>query len=164
MSALDPILILCCGGTIDKRYGLRDHLEVAAPFVGEALRQGRCRHPIEIRSLLRLDSLQMGDPERLMLAAAVRETHQKRILITHGTATMHLSASAMADIPDKTIVFTGSFVPGRCADSDAHFNLGGALVAAALLPPGIHVVINGRLYDARRLVKDPIGACFHERP
>ena len=65
-----------------------------------------------------------------------------------------LPRKVLLDLAGKVIVLTGALQPGRFSDSDAPFNLGMALAAVQLLPPGAYIVANGRVFDARRVRKN----------
>lgn len=54
----------------------------------------------------------------------------------------------------KTIVLTGAMIPFTVAGSDAVFNFGGAIVAVQTLPPGVFVVMHGRVFSAEEVAKD----------
>ena len=49
-------------------------------------------------------------------------------------------------MPDKTIVLTGAMIPIAFGSSDGLFNLGGAITAVQVLPPGVYVTMNGRVF------------------
>lgn len=66
----------------------------------------------------------------------------------------------LSDIQGKTIVFTGAMLPARFIDSDATFNIGGAVIAAQSLPPGLYLVMHGKVFDARQVVKDRAQSLF----
>jgi L-asparaginase len=89
-----------------------------------------------------------------MIRAAVAACADRRIIVTHGTDTMVESARELTGITDKTIVFTGALQPGRFADSDGPFNLGMAVAAVQVAPPGVYVVANGQVFDAQRVRKN----------
>ncbi|MGH8377951.1 MAG: asparaginase domain-containing protein, partial [Gammaproteobacteria bacterium] len=44
--------------------------------------------------------------------------------------------------------------PARFRGSDAMFNIGGAVNAAQNMPAGVYIVMNGRVFDARRVRKN----------
>jgi L-asparaginase len=44
-------------------------------------------------------------------------------------------------------------VPYALSNSDAVFNLGGGIVAAQVLPPGVYVVMNGRVFPWHSVIK-----------
>jgi L-asparaginase len=57
-------------------------------------------------------------------------------------------------VRDKTIVLTGAMRPFSLYASDGEFNLGGAVIAAQVLPAGIWGVMNGRVFAAEDLNKN----------
>ena len=51
-------------------------------------------------------------------------------------------------------MLTGSLSPARFAATDATFNVGMAFAAAQLLPAGVYVAMNGRVFDGLSVRKD----------
>jgi L-asparaginase len=51
-----------------------------------------------------------------------------------------------ASVPSKTIVLTGAMIPFAFGSSDGLFNLGSALSFAQVLPPGVYIAMNGRIF------------------
>jgi len=88
---------------------------------------------------------------------------ERHVLITHGTDTMTDTAVTLQEIKDKTIVLTGALNPARFRGSDAIFNIGGAVVAAQSMPPGIYIVMNGRVFDALKVRKNREKNRFEEK-
>jgi L-asparaginase len=152
---MQQIAIFTTGGTIDKVYfDAKGGYEVGGPVVRQVLEHARAGATIPVVELLRKDSLEMTAADREAIRAAVAAAAQERIIVTHGTDTMVETARALQDVPAKTIVLTGALQPGRFSDSDAPFNLGMALAAVQLLPPGVYIAANGRVFDARRVRKN----------
>ena len=150
------MVIFTTGGTIDKVYfDAKGGYEVGAPMVREILAQARVLEPVPIIELLRKDSLEMTDADRVAIRAAVAATDDAQVVITHGTDTMVETALVLTDLGDRTIVLTGALQPGRFADSDAPFNLGMAIAAAQSLPAGVWVAVNGRIHAADKVRKTP---------
>jgi L-asparaginase len=89
-----------------------------------------------------------------VVVEAVRACSDAQVIITHGTDTMVETGLALAGLPGKTIVLTGALQPGRFADSDAPFNLGMAVAAVQLLPPGVYIAVNGLVRPAAGLRKN----------
>ena len=58
-------------------------------------------------------------------------------LLNSSTDTMTETAKLLSSIEGKTIVFTGSMYPAKFLESDAVFNIGCAVTAAQILPPGV---------------------------
>jgi Bacterial sugar transferase/Asparaginase, N-terminal len=54
----------------------------------------------------------------------------------------------------RTIVLTGALQPASARRTDAPFNVGLALGALPLLPPGTHIAMNGQLFTADKVTKD----------
>src|SRR5665213_470382 len=149
------IMIFTTGGTIDKVYfDGKGGYEVGAPMVRNILAQGRAEDGIQVRELLRKDSLEMTEADRLEIRNAVASWEGSRVIVTHGTDTMVETARVLSELSDKTIVLTGALQPGRFADSDASFNLGMAAAAVQTLAPGVYIAANGRLFTADRVRKN----------
>lgn len=144
------------GGTFDKEYDeLQGRLYFKDSHMSEMLQLGRCRLPVQVRTLMMVDSLEMTDADRELIARNCRNAAEDRIVITHGTDTMVETARTLAEaVPDKTIVLTGAMIPFAFGSSDGLFNLGGALVAAQCLPSGVYVCMNGRIFDWDRVRKN----------
>lgn len=158
---MDALRIFTTGGTIDKIYfDAKSEYEVGAPQIDEILRDMNVQLPFVITTLMRKDSLDMTDADRTVIRRAVAEAAEPRVLITHGTDTMTGTAGALADIPGKTVVLTGALTPARFRGSDAIFNIGGAMAAAQTLPPGIYIVMNGRVFEALKARKNREKNCF----
>ncbi len=153
-----PIALIATGGTFDKMYDpLTGALVFGQTRGGEILATGRCRLPVRVQTLMLKDSLEMTDADRRHLLAACDKAAETRIVITHGTDTMTLSAACLAAskaLALKTIVLTGAMVPHAVCGSDAAFNLGVALAFAQSLPPGVHVAMNGQVFAWDRVVKN----------
>lgn len=157
----DPILVLTTGGTIDKLYfDALSQYQVGDSVIARLLELGRVTHPFRMGELMRKDSLDLDDTDRAAIAATVAEAQERRIVITHGTDTMTVTANALAAIPDKTIVLVGALAPARFSDSDAPFNLGMAFAVAQAAPPGVYITMNGSVFPALGVVKDRAKGAF----
>ena len=136
MQGPEPIVIVTTGGTIDKAYfDALSQYQIGEPVVKKVLDTANVTHPYRIVELLRKDSLELTDEDRLRLKETVAALEARRVVITHGTDTMTDSAGVLAAIPGKTIVLTGALSPARFSDSDATFNIGMALLLVASLYP-----------------------------
>ncbi|MGH8370965.1 MAG: asparaginase domain-containing protein [Gammaproteobacteria bacterium] len=152
---MEAMRIFTTGGTIDKIYfDAKSEFEVGEPQIGDILRETGVGFPFEITALMRKDSLDMNEADRSMIRVAVAGCVERRILITHGTDTMTDTAVALQGIAGKVIVLTGALNPARFRGSDAIFNIGGAVIAAQSMPPGIYIVMNGRVFDALKVRKN----------
>jgi L-asparaginase len=102
---------------------------------------------VEIRTLMMVDSLDMSEADRELIARQCRDAPEDRIVITHGTDTLVETAAVLARAgTGKTIVLTGAMIPIAFGSSDGLFNLGGALTVVQVLPAGVYVVMNGRVF------------------
>jgi len=160
---MQKVHIITTGGTIDKRYAPKSgELYVGAPIVAEVLGDaGVVPDLFSISEFIQKDSLEISKEERVDLARLVARSLADRIMITHGTDTMRQTAMVIdAATKDKTVVLTGAFVPGSMDGSDAHFNIGGAFVAAQILPPGGYIAMNGRALPYEIYKKNHTSARF----
>lgn len=136
------------GGTFDKEYNeLEGTLFFKDTHLPEMLHLGRCKIPVEIETLLMIDSLEMTHADREQILSHCRNASAEHIIITHGTDTMEETARMLgASIKDKTIVLTGAIIPYKFGSSDGLFNLGSALAFVQTLPPGVYIAMNGRYF------------------
>lgn len=149
------ILIITTGGTIDKIYFDRlSEYEVGEPQVATVLRGIHAAFDWEVDSLFRKDSLALTDEDRQVIRKRVEAADCGHILITHGTDTLSETGMALAGIPDKTIVLTGSLAPAIFKESDAVFNIGFALASVQLLEPGVYLAMNGGVFDPAKVRKN----------
>jgi L-asparaginase len=149
------VKIFTAGGTIDKVYfDAKSEYEVGSPQVVEVLKEAHVTLNYEVEFVLSKDSLDMTDDDRRLIRERIVADPCRRIVVTHGTDTMVQTALALRDIPDKTIVLTGSMQPARFRVTDAVFNIGTALGAAQALPPGVYIAMNGRIFDPLRTRKN----------
>jgi L-asparaginase len=160
------VRILVTGGTFDKEYDeITGRLYFRDTHVAEMLELGRCRLSVEIQKVMMLDSLDMTEGERRIILRSCLEVPEGRIVITHGTDTLVETARLLAEaVPDKTIVLTGAMIPIAFGSSDGLFNMGGALTAVQILPPGVYVVMNGRVFDWDKVRKNRESGVFERIP
>lgn len=153
----ETIRILITGGTFDKEYNeLTGRLFFKDSHVAEMLALGRCRLDVELDRLMMIDSLEMTDEDREVIAGHCRRSPAARLVITHGTDTMVETARFLAArVPAKTIVLTGAMVPYKFGSSDGLFNLGSALAFVQTLPPGVYIAMNGRYFSHDAVRKNP---------
>ena len=153
------------GGTIDKVYfDARSEYEVGPPQVADLLREANVTFEFEIESVLRKDSLDMTEADRQLIRERGLAEPAERMVVTHGTDTMVETALHLRGIPGKTIVLTGSMQPARFRVTDAEFNIGAAVAAAQILPPGVYIAMNGRIFDPEHTRKNAADHRFEEVP
>lgn len=156
-----PILVLTTGGTIDKAYfDALSEYQIVESGIPAVLEQARVALPVRVMELMRKDSLELTDADRALIAAAVREAPEARVVITHGTDTMTDTAKTLADIAGKTIVLTGALSPARFAETDAPFNLGMAFATAQVAAPGVWIAMSGQVFDGLKVRKDRAAGKF----
>lgn len=157
----EPILVLITGGTIDKAYfDALSEYQIVESGIPALIAQARVALPFRVMELMRKDSLELTDADRALIAAAVREAPERRVVITHGTDTMTETAKALSDIAGKTIVLTGALSPARFAETDAHFNLGMAFATAQVAAPGVWIAMSGQVFDGLKVRKDRAAGKF----
>jgi L-asparaginase len=158
------IMIFVTGGTFDKEYNeLNGQLYFKDTHVHEMLTLGRCHVDTEVRTLMLVDSLEMTDDDRQIVLEHCRQSKDDRIIITHGTDTMEVTARTLGEAAlPKTIVVTGAMVPYKFGSSDGLFNLGSAMAFVQSLPHGVYVAMNGRYFRWDRCRKNRQTGVFEE--
>lgn len=158
------IRIFITGGTFDKEYNeLNGQLYFKETHLNELLALGRSLVPVNIKTLMMIDSLEMTAADRERITRECKECEEKRIIITHGTDTMTVTAGVLAEnIRNKTIVLTGAMIPIKFGSSDGLFNLGSALAFAQTLPHGVYVAMNGRYFNWNNVRKNKETGVFEE--
>lgn len=158
------IRIFITGGTFDKEYNeLTGELFFKDTHIPQMLKLGRCRLSVEIRTLMMVDSTQMTDEDREIIAQNCLKAKEDKIIITHGTDTMVETAKHLAQkVKNKTIVLTGAMVPYTFGSSDGMFNLGCALTFVQTLPPGVYIAMNGRYFTHNNVRKNKKTGEFEE--
>jgi len=158
------IRIFVTGGTFDKEYNeLTGELFFKETHLPEMLNRARCTIDVTVRTLMMIDSLNMTDEDRELIVHQCRAAEEDKIIITHGTDTMSVTARVRAEkVKDKTIVITGAMIPYKFGSSDGFFNLGGALAFAQTLPPGVYVAMNGRYFTWDNVRKNRQTGQFEE--
>lgn len=149
------IEIFTTGGTIDKIYfDALSEYHIGPTPLPDILAENNVYVPHQVTQLMRKDSLELTDADRLEIRAAIVASDADKILVTHGTDTMVQTGLVLADIPGKTIVITGAMQPATLRISDAEFNVGFALAATQTLPPGVYIAMNGEIFDPAKTRKD----------
>lgn len=150
------IRIIVTGGTFDKEYNeINGELFFKNSHVQNMLDLGRSRLDLNVRTLMMIDSCDMTEEDRYIIAKNCEKADESRLIITHGTDTMVETAKVLAQlVKDKTIILTGAMVPYTFGSSDGLFNLGSAIAFVQTLPHGIYIAMNGRYFDWDNVVKN----------
>ncbi len=158
------IKIFVTGGTFDKEYHELDgKLFFKKTHLAEMLALGRSKVDVDVKTLMLIDSLDMTDEHRQEMLRQCRSTKADRIVITHGTDTMEVTARVLGKaIRNKTIVLTGAMVPYKFGSSDGLFNLGSALAFVQTLPHGVYIAMNGRCFKWDNVKKNRKTGVFEE--
>ena len=161
--------ILCMGGTFDKVYGSGAGVrELSFPKVSAAAsivsRFGVSDARVIYDADLAKDSLDMTNEDRTMVAEWCENVDSASCVVVHGTDTMIDTAKVVAARRlDKVIVFTGASQPAAMRDTDAEFNLGGAIIAAQISIPGVYIVMNGTCFKWYACQKNPTTGRFEAK-
>ena len=149
------IKIFTTGGSIDKFYSTqKSTFVVGEPQISNILKEAKASVDVDIESLFKKDSIDITEDDRLTILEKVKSDPSRHIVITHGTDTMIQTAKALCSIPDKVIVLTGAMQPAAFKKTDAAFSIGCAITAVQMLPAGVYLVMNGKVFDPNRVTKN----------
>lgn len=156
--------IIVTGGTFDKEYDeINGRLYFQDTHLPELLQLGRCKLAVKVETLMMIDSLDMTEEGRQSILNACKSSTEERIVITHGTDTMEITAHTLGNAKlDKTIVLTGAFIPIKFGSSDGLFNLGSAIAFAQTLPHGVYVAMQGKYFFWNNVRKNRSSGTFEE--
>lgn len=155
------IYLLTTGGTMEKVYseqtGSVANLDSKIDRYLRLLRLPDCE--VNVVPVMNKDSLEMTDPDRVLILGMVRAVLKENapIVITHGTDTMvQTGLYLQRSLPhlEMPIVLTGAMTPLGFEGSDGLQNLTESLLAVQLLSPGVYIVMHGAVYPADRARKD----------
>lgn len=160
------ISVLCTGGTFDKVYGsgagVRNFSFPEVSIVENILNRLGIRNvKVSYESERAKDSLDMTDHDRNFIAGWCADASRDRSVVIHGTDTMIDTARIIAGrCPNKVVVLTGALQPARMRDTDAEFNLGGAMIAAQICTHGVYIAMSGTIYPWHKCKKNPVTGHF----
>lgn len=155
------IKIFTTGGSVDKIYStIESNFVVNNPAIVGILETGNVNYQYDIEPLLKKDSLEITDRDRGLILNKVKNNPSRQIIITHGTDSIIDTAKILQAVKDKVIVLTGAMQPAAFINSDAQFNIGGAIIAVQTLAEGVYIVFNGQVWDPDMVVKDLDGNQF----
>jgi len=149
------ITIVTTGGTIDKIYfDRKSEFQVGKPQIVDVLREANVTLKYDVIPLLRKDSLDLTDEDRQLICDTIASHKSQHFIVTHGTDTMITTAKILQQIRGKTIVLTGAMQPARFRLTDAVFNIASAVTGAQLLPAGVYIAMNGRIFHPEHVRKN----------
>lgn len=146
------------GGTIEKTYDeVMGALSIEKTMLqSEILSQLRLPQvQIQVRPVMRKDSLDMTDQDRLLIYQSIRTFEERcdAIIVVHGTDTLvrtsevcleQISEQAPFKVP---IVFTGAMIPMGFKRSDAHQNIIESIMATQFLSAGLFLSFHGQVFQ-----------------
>jgi L-asparaginase len=148
---MTQITIIAAGGTIDaNEYDFKTGSVIsfgnpAALEIVKKVMPGIASKNIILTSPFQKDSDVMNDRDREQLLELCKSCECDRIVITHGTGTIIDTGLLLASrLNSKTVVLTGS-LPYGLEPTNAAFNLGSAITACTLLPPGVYIATSGEI-------------------
>jgi L-asparaginase len=155
----DNIHFVITGGTIDSVYdGFSDSVKPRKhSIVPSLVKNLRLFIEVAFTEVYMKDSRSLTSEDMVNVLATIEKSPHKRIIVTHGTYTMPDTArylEANLKRKDQTIIFTGSYIPiDGFAPSDGTFNLGYAISQVQVLPVGIYVCMNGKVFEPSEIRK-----------
>ena len=134
-------------GMAQKGGSVFSHLRVGEGLYSPMIRKGTA------------DLLLAFEPaEAVRMLPYLRETGT---LVVSSHPVMPVTAALLKDrVPGKTVVLTGAMQPALMRETDAHFNVGFAAAAAQLLPEGVYLAMNGRVFEAGKVRKNRAAGRF----
>ncbi len=149
------IKIITTGGTIDKIYfDAKSEFQVGDPQIAAVMREANVTVDYEIVPLMRKDSLDLNDGDRQLICDTIAHAKEEHFIVTHGTDTMVQTAQVLQKNSHKVIVMTGAMQPAKFRMTDAVFNIASAVIAVQILPFGVYIAMNGRIFDPLKTRKN----------
>lgn len=152
------VTIINTGGTFNKRYNPIKG-ELVVPNDNMALDKiiSSCHNiDFEIKNIVSKDSLDMNDADRQEICEAIKNTQNDKIIIVHGTDTVHLTSALIKEQNiNKEVVFTGAMVPMSIDEVEATMNFSLALgFLSSDNKNGTYIAMHGVVVDCSKLVKN----------
>jgi L-asparaginase len=102
------VTVINTGGTFNKRYNpIKGQLEVPSDNIALDKIIASCHNvEFEIKNIVSKDSLDMIDSDREKICEAIKSTENDKVIIVHGTDTVHLTSELIKQRKiNKKIVF-----------------------------------------------------------
>jgi len=153
------IEIINTGGTFNKRYNpLNGELEVPNDYkaVSDILKKSLfINQKIKLIQIISKDSLEFTKDDRKLLLKTIKNSKSKKIIVIHGTDTMHKSAKFISKfIKDKIVIFTGAMKPYEINPIEATSNLMLAIGFSQNAKEGIYISMHGIVKKYDKIKKD----------
>ena len=150
------IKVFVMGGTIDNlEYDSEAKVPKQKSMVPDLLKISRISVDYSVEEVCFKDSKFVNDSDRNLLLKRCKDCSEDKIIVTHGTMTMEMTAKHLGKGKlAKTIVLLGSAIPGNKKNSDALFNIGLGFAAVQLLPNGVYVAMNGKIFSNDNVKKN----------
>jgi len=156
---MNDLLIINTGGTFNKIYNpISGELEVDE--TGKALRilnqKWLCDETEQI-NIIGKDSLEMTNQDRFEILLTINQTEKEKIIIIHGTDTMHITAEYLAEseLENKQVILTGAMVPYSIDPVEATANVASAIgFLYANRECGVYMSMNGLVELYQNIRKD----------
>ena len=154
---MKEILLLSTGGTFNKIYNrINGALEIdkSASALSTIQEKWLSNYPVD--TIIHKDSLDFTPEDREQLKRYILNAPYSKIVVIHGTDTMHLSAEVVAKaLSDKTIIFTGAMVPFSIDPIEATANLASAIgFLHATNNASVYIALNGRVAEYSEIKKN----------
>lgn len=161
------IVFIQTGGTIDKDYPKSNKgwaFEIDEPAYLRILLKLNPSFEYISFPLLKKDSIEITQADRMQLFELCKSTECSKIIITHGTDSLLETANFLKKITNKTLVLTGAMLPERFSNSDAPINLGIAIGAVQVLSAGVYVAMHGLVLPFDKATREEGTFKFIEKP
>ena len=166
----ETIHLIATGGTIDSVFNppterkIMRHESGLEDFLNKAIRP---KDTITYETPFMIDGHDMTDSYRERILNSINNTSCKKILLSHGTDNMTVTAEYLSEHlkqTDKTIIMFGAMLPlDGFYHSDAPFNMGYALAEVKSHPAGIYICMNGHTFNPGEVKKNTaIGEFEHK--
>ncbi|HFU75727.1 MAG TPA: asparaginase [Arcobacter sp.] len=157
---MEKIKIINIGGTFNKQYNpLNGELEVTQNnhIIESILHETYLTNEKpKVKGILFKDSLELTNKDRKKIVECIYNSKEDKIVIVHGTDTMHKTAKYVAKkIQNKQIVFTGAMVPYSISSIEATGNL---MLALGFLQnkggKGVYFAMHGNVLKHDKMFKN----------
>jgi len=153
---MDNIYIISTGGTFNKVYNpLNGKLEVDSSNKALKKIEKNWLTKLHYTSIINKDSLDFTNNDRALLANFIKDIPYSKIVVIHGTDTIHLSAQEVAKLKlDKSIIFTGAMKPFSINKIEATANLAFAIGFIKSATNGVYIALNGVVDSYNKIIKN----------